>query len=312
MLPTGSSAQLYVEDFLGSSRVVTTSTGSVCYDADFTPFGAERAYTNSCGAANHYKFEGKERDAETQNDDFGARYYTWRFGRWLSADWSNVPAPVPYANLTNPQTLNLYAMVADDPESFADLDGHCPWCIGAVIGAVGGAAAQIVADVATHQPITLRKTLGAAVGGAIIGGTAGAASELGIAVQVAIVGDAGVIGGIAERTIKTGSLDKATENPTEIVADFATNAAGHGLVKTTEAIVTKVAGGAVENLSNQASRARTANRQLKVAGRLESATRALEVKKTVAGALVDTIRDGIARTREQKKSCNARNGSCSE
>ena len=124
MLPTGSSAQLYVEDFLGSSRVVTTSTGSVCYDADFTPFGAERAYTNSCGAANNYKFEGKERDAETQNDNFGARYYTWRFGRWLSADWSNVPAPVPYANLTNPQTLNLYAMVADDPESFADLDGH--------------------------------------------------------------------------------------------------------------------------------------------------------------------------------------------
>jgi hypothetical protein len=33
-------------------------------------------------------------------------------------------------NLTNPQTLNLYAMVSDDPESFADLDGHeCPPCI---------------------------------------------------------------------------------------------------------------------------------------------------------------------------------------
>jgi hypothetical protein len=35
------------------------------------------------------------------------------------------PPPVPYANLTNPQTLNLYAMVSDNPESFADLDGHC-------------------------------------------------------------------------------------------------------------------------------------------------------------------------------------------
>lgn len=35
-----------------------------------------------------------------------------------------MPVSVPYANLTNPQTLNLYAMVADDPESFADLDGH--------------------------------------------------------------------------------------------------------------------------------------------------------------------------------------------
>ena len=113
----------YVEDMLGTSRVLTTDTGIVCYDADFYPYGGERAYTNTC--PQNYKFEGKERDAETGNDDFGARYYSNRFGRWLSADWSNVPAPVPYANLTNPQTLNLYAMVSDDPETFADLDGHC-------------------------------------------------------------------------------------------------------------------------------------------------------------------------------------------
>ena len=33
-------------------------------------------------------------------------------------------AAVPYANLNNPQTLNLYAMASDDPETFADLDGH--------------------------------------------------------------------------------------------------------------------------------------------------------------------------------------------
>jgi hypothetical protein len=43
-----------------------------------------------------------------------------------------VPVPVPYENLSNPQTLNLYAMVSDDPESFADLDGHC--CDGDGIG----------------------------------------------------------------------------------------------------------------------------------------------------------------------------------
>ena len=123
--PNGPTVLYYVEDLLGTSRVVTTSTGIVCYDADFYPYGGERTpYTNTC-TQNAYKFEGKERDAETGNDDFGARYYSNRFGRWLSADWSNVPAPVPYANLTNPQTLNLYAMVSDDPESFADLDGHC-------------------------------------------------------------------------------------------------------------------------------------------------------------------------------------------
>jgi len=49
----------------------------------------------------------------------------------MSADWSSIPVPVPYANLNNPQTLNLYAMVADNPETFADLDGHTCGTIGA-------------------------------------------------------------------------------------------------------------------------------------------------------------------------------------
>jgi len=115
----------YAEDFLGSSRTIVQAGGtSPCYDADFYPFGGERDITNTC--SQNYKFEGKERDTETNNDDFGARYYSSRLGRWMSADWSAVPAPVPYANQTNPQTLNLYAMVNDNPESFADLSGHDP------------------------------------------------------------------------------------------------------------------------------------------------------------------------------------------
>ena len=119
---TGTSFYYYAEDMLGSSRSLTTSTGSLCYDADFYPFGGEHQFTNSC--PQNYKFAGKERDAETGNDDYDARYYSSAYGRFLSADWSAVPAPVPYANLTNPQTLNLYAMVSDNPETFADLDGH--------------------------------------------------------------------------------------------------------------------------------------------------------------------------------------------
>jgi RHS repeat-associated protein len=123
LLPSGSTAQFYIGDTLGTSRIVTTNTGVVCYDADFTPFGGERSVTSSC-AQNNYKFEGKERDVETGNDDFDARSYNNRFGRFLSADWSAYPEPVPYADLTNPQTLNLYSMVQNDPESFTDLDGH--------------------------------------------------------------------------------------------------------------------------------------------------------------------------------------------
>jgi RHS repeat-associated protein len=130
----------YEEDMLGSSRtMVQAGQTSVCFDADFLPFGYEKDVTTTC--TQNYKFEGKERDTETNNDDFGARYYSSQYGRWLSADWSSVPAPVPYANLTNPQTLNLYAMVSDNPESFADLDGHdsIPSTTGGCVITPGGA-----------------------------------------------------------------------------------------------------------------------------------------------------------------------------
>lgn len=84
VLPAGQTPMYYVEDMLGSSRVITGNTGTVCYDADFYPFGGERTVTNTCSPT--YKFEGKERDTETGNDDFGARYYSWRFGRCLRTD----------------------------------------------------------------------------------------------------------------------------------------------------------------------------------------------------------------------------------
>jgi RHS repeat-associated protein len=113
----------YAEDLLGSSRAMVQAGQTIpCYDADFYPYGGEKVVTSTC--PQNYKFEGKERDTETGNDDFGARYYSSVYGRWLSPDWSSVPAPVPYAHLNNPQTLNLYAMVEDNPETFADLDGH--------------------------------------------------------------------------------------------------------------------------------------------------------------------------------------------
>jgi len=126
----------YVEDFIGSSRVITQSNGTVCYDADFLPFGAENDSTDTC--ASNYKFEGKERDAETGNDDFGARYYSSNFGRWLSPDWSAIPAPIPYADITNPQSLNLYSMVENNPETFADIAGHLlSWHGGSDPGGIG-------------------------------------------------------------------------------------------------------------------------------------------------------------------------------
>jgi len=45
-------------------------------------------------------------------------------GRFMSPDWSAKIRPVPYAKLDNPQSLNLYAYVGNNPLSRVDPDGH--------------------------------------------------------------------------------------------------------------------------------------------------------------------------------------------
>ena len=69
---------------------------------------------------------GKERDTESGNDYFGARYYASSMGRFMSPDWAAKAEPVPYAKLDDPQSLNLYAYVRNNPLSRADIDGHSP------------------------------------------------------------------------------------------------------------------------------------------------------------------------------------------
>lgn len=67
---------------------------------------------------------GKERDAESGNDYFGARYYASSMGRFMSPDWALIPAPVPFANLDDPQSLNLYSYVLNSPLTVVDANGH--------------------------------------------------------------------------------------------------------------------------------------------------------------------------------------------
>ncbi len=45
-------------------------------------------------------------------------------GRFMSPDWAAKVTPVPYAKLDNPQSLNLYAYVGNNPLSHIDPDGH--------------------------------------------------------------------------------------------------------------------------------------------------------------------------------------------
>ncbi len=99
-------------DALGSSRIITYASGTPCYDSDFQPFGAEMNYgVNSC--ALNYKFTGQERDTETGNDHYWARYFGVTMSRWMTPD------PVA-GDITNPQSLNRYAYALNNPTTLTD------------------------------------------------------------------------------------------------------------------------------------------------------------------------------------------------
>ena len=78
--------------------------------------------TEVCSSRSH--FTGKERDSESGNDYFEARYFGSSMGRFMSPDWNEDPDPIPYANTNNPQTLNLYSYAGNNPLSRTDQDGH--------------------------------------------------------------------------------------------------------------------------------------------------------------------------------------------
>ena len=113
----------FFQDMLGSSNVVANSSGVLQNESDFYPFGGEAAITQSL-TNQHYRFTGKERDTESGNDYFGARYYASSMGRFTSPDWSATADTIPYAELDNPQSFNLYGYVVNNPLGWVDTDGH--------------------------------------------------------------------------------------------------------------------------------------------------------------------------------------------
>jgi RHS repeat-associated protein len=125
----------HLSDPLGTRRVQINPQGQIESTFQSLPFGdglTVNKYDPNTGIplataddATEHHFTGKERDAETGLDYFGARYYSGAQGRFMTPDWSSKPTPVPYATLGNPQSLNLYVYVMNNPLSRNDPDGHC-------------------------------------------------------------------------------------------------------------------------------------------------------------------------------------------
>ena len=102
-------------DHLDSTSVLTDETGVEEEHNSYQPFGQVQTHTGTSDVA--YKYTGQERDASTGLYFYQARYYDPVLGRFLSPD-SYVQNPL------DPQTLNRYAYVRNNPLKYTDPSGH--------------------------------------------------------------------------------------------------------------------------------------------------------------------------------------------
>ncbi len=114
---TSTGVYYYFQDHLDSARInVEAGQNNACYEADFGPYGDEHPITNTCTP--HHKFTGKERDAESGLDNFGARYNASTMGRFMTPD-----PLLSSGHPSNPQTWNRYAYALNNPLSIIDPTG---------------------------------------------------------------------------------------------------------------------------------------------------------------------------------------------
>lgn len=118
-------------DHLGSTNIITEKQpgGSVqiAQTLYYSPFGKTRSGSTNPTGGTRYRYTGQEIDSETADANgnalynYGARLYDPALGRFIMAD-SIVP------NSKNPQSLNRYSYVRNNPINFVDPSGHaeCP------------------------------------------------------------------------------------------------------------------------------------------------------------------------------------------
>jgi len=147
---------------------------------------------------------------------FNSRWYDPLIGRFMQAD-TIVPQP------GNPQSLNRYSYVLNNPLSYSDPNGHSPLLVTAFLGGLVGAAIAYVPQVMGNLNAGMSfgdaalqvdgsKVAAGFVGGAVAGGTLGLGTVLGVGFwgTVALGGVGGVLGGQAS-ALTEGSVEQLTQ-----------------------------------------------------------------------------------------------------
>jgi len=124
--PTTPKISYLTSDTLGTPRINTNTSGAVSARHDYMPFGEEIIGLGGRSSSNDYqadyirqKFTGQLRDTESGLDYFNARYYSSFQGRFSSID----PINITNQRLADPQRINLYVYVRNNPLKFSDPSG---------------------------------------------------------------------------------------------------------------------------------------------------------------------------------------------
>ena len=99
-------------DMLGSSRAASTPSRTVYSDTAYAPYGEPYAESGTTDRS----FTGQNQDTIPGLYDFLFREYSPVAGRWISPD----PAGLAAVDPSNPQSLNRYAYVINDPINWID------------------------------------------------------------------------------------------------------------------------------------------------------------------------------------------------
>lgn len=186
------SVYYYHPDHLGGTHTVTdgATPPAVVERSRYYPFGG--VYT---GGDSKYLYTGKELDKDTGLYYYGARYYAPGVRRWTQPD-------VNITDLYNPQDLNRYTYVRNNPLVYVDPSGNVPQVVaaaaatapvigaGMAFGAAGGFVNyQLTVPAAQKSPELRNAYIAAGAGAGAVGGFAGAV------VGGLCAGPAGVAGG---------------------------------------------------------------------------------------------------------------------
>lgn len=165
--PDGSRTYYY-GDHLGSNAMLTNQSGTVVEKTSYEPFGEVK----SGGTKSKFQYTGQEKDAETGLNYYDSKYYDSHIQRFIQAD------PI-VQDVYDPQMLNRYSYVRNNPLKYTDPSGNVPILAVGIVGGVIGAGAGYAevrlsnpnatfADYAKGIGVGFAAGAGASVAGAVI------------------------------------------------------------------------------------------------------------------------------------------------